>query len=290
MPGLLFVGTEFSFYFTMDSGETWTEMNAGLPPISVKDMAIQERENDIVLATFGRGFYILDDYTPLREMARNPDIRERDAHIFPVADALMYIPARGKNRQGSSFYKSENPEFGATFTYYLKEVPQTLKQERREEEKALFENREPIPQLSRDQLRKEEAEEDPYLVFAIRDESGEGIRKLYKKASAGLSRITWDLRYASSDPVSASVPRRGDTSSGDGVSSSEPGLLIMPGTYSMELYMVARGEVTGLVDPVTFQTRLLSHATLPVKDHEGLVAFQRAVDCFVHAVCSRIER
>ncbi len=289
VPGLLFAGTEFGVYVTLDGGETWSGLPSGMPTISVKDMAIQERENDLVVATFGRGFYILDDYTPLREMARDQALTEKEAHIFPVEEALMYIQTGGKYGQGSSFYKSPNPPFGATFTYYLKEVPKTLKEQRRETEKELFKEKQPIPQPGRERLREEEAEEAPYLVFAIRDASGNGIRKLYKKASKGINRISWDLRFSSTNPVTLSSPG-GSGSSGSGgsfgsagssggekVTSSEPGLLAMPDTYSVELHMVARGEVTQLAEPVEFNATLLKHATLPAKDPAALVAFQREV-------------
>jgi len=271
VPGLLFVGTEFGFYFSIDGGGAWTKLTSGMPTIAVRDMTIQERENDLVLATFGRGFYILDDYTPLRELAMNSDILEQPSYIFPVEDALMYIQTGGKSSQGSDFYESKNPEFGATFTYFLKEVPKTLKAERQEKEKELFEEKKPIPQPTREELRLEEAEEDPYLVFVIRDDSGEGIRKLYTKASEGISRISWDLRYSSTNPVTAV------NSGSDKVTSSSSGLLAMPGTYSVELYMVAGGDVSKLVEPVTFKAALLNQATLPAKNEKALVAFQKEV-------------
>jgi len=268
VPGLLFVGTEFGFYFTIDGGEAWTKLTSGMPTIAVRDMAIQEQENDLVLATFGRGFYILDDYTPLRELAMEQAILDRQAHLFPVADALMYIRTGGKYGQGSSFFTSKNPEFGATFTYYLKEVPKTLKAERKEKEKELFKEKKPIPQPAREALRLEEAEEAPYLVFAIRDASGAGIRKLYKKASKGLNRISWDLRYSSTRPVSAV------TSKSEKVGTSSGSTLAMPGEYSVELYLVSKGEVSKLVDAVPFRAELLNQATLPAKNYQEVVDFQ----------------
>lgn len=271
VPGLLFVGTEFGFYFSIDGGEAWTKLTSGLPTIAVRDMVIQEQKNDLVLATFGRGFYILDDYTPLRELAMNQEILEKAWHIFPVADALMYIQTGGKYGQGSSFYKAKNPDFGATFTYYLKEVPRTLKAERKEKEKELFKNKEPIPQPSREELRMEEAEEAPMLIFTIYDEDGNAIRKLSKKASKGVSRTTWNLRYPSTRPVSA-----GSGSGGRGGSGGS-GLLVMPGSYSVGIDMLEKGELTAMVEPAPFEAKLLQHATLPVKDYGELVAFQKEV-------------
>ena len=183
----------------------------------------------------------------------------------------MYIKNRGKSGQGSTFFSSKNPEFGATFTYFLKDVPKTLKAERQEREKELFKEKKPIPQPMRHQLKLEESEEAPYLVFAIRDASGAGIRKLYTKASKGLSRINWDLRYSSTRPV------RAVSEASEKVESSSSGTLAMPGEYSVELYMVARGEVSQMVEAVPFKAKLLSQATLPAKNPKEVAEFQAEV-------------
>nr|MDA3822844.1 hypothetical protein [Bacteroidales bacterium] len=138
IQNLLFAGTEFSFYFSLDAGKEWTQLKSGLPAIGVRDMVIQERENDIVLATFGRGFYVLDDYTPLRELAIQAEIKNSEAHIFDIPNAKMYSQTGAKYGQGSTYYKAKNPEFGAVITYFVKEVPSTLKKERQEKEKELI--------------------------------------------------------------------------------------------------------------------------------------------------------
>ena len=271
VAGLLFAGTEFGFYFTLDAGESWTRFTAGMPTISIRDIAIQERDHDLVVATFGRGFYILDDFTPLRELAQDKTILDKKAHLFEISDALMFVQGGGKYGQGSSFYKAENPGFGSTFTYYIKEVPRTLKAERKEKEKALFKEKLPIPQPDREQLRAEEAEEAPYLVFAIRDASGAGVRKLYTKSCEGVNRIAWDLRYSSNNPVSKG------SSEGEEISSSVSGLLAMPGAYSVEIYQVTRDGVTQLTEPEPFNAVLLNQFSLPVRDREALIAYQSEV-------------
>jgi len=272
VPGLLFVGTEFGFYFSIDGGGAWTKLTSGMPTIAVRDMTIQEQKKDLVLATFGRGFYILDDYTPLRELAMNKQILEKAWHIFPVADALMYIQTGGKYGQGSNFFTSKNPDFGATFTYFVKEVPKTLKAERKEREKELFKEKKPIPQPSREELRAEEAEEAAQLIFTIYDEDGNAIRKLTKKASKGVNRTTWDLRYPSTRPISAS-----SGGSGRGGRSGGSGLLVMPGTYSVGIDMLEKGDVIAMVEPASFEAKLLQHASLPAKDYKEVVAFQKEV-------------
>ena len=88
-PNLLFLGTEYGVYVSVDQGEKWHKFSAGLPTISVRDLAIQKRENDLVLATFGRSFYVLDDYSPLREI--NAESIAKDAMLFKPRKALQYL-------------------------------------------------------------------------------------------------------------------------------------------------------------------------------------------------------
>ena len=87
---LLFVGTEFGAYFSTNGGDNWTKIS-GLPTIAVLDLDIQKRENDLVAATFGRGFYVLDDYTPLRDLSA--ELIKKEAHLFPIKNALLYVPS-----------------------------------------------------------------------------------------------------------------------------------------------------------------------------------------------------
>jgi hypothetical protein len=257
---------------SLDGGGEWTELGSGLPTISVRDIAIQERDNDLAIATFGRGFYILDDYSSLRQLAADKSISEKEGHIFEIADAFMYAQTGGKYGQGSNFYYSKNPEFGATFTYYLKEVPETLKAQRKEKEKALFEDKQPIPQPTRDMLRAEAQEVEPYLVFSVYDEFGAVVRKLEKNAAKGLNRVTWNLRYDTFRPVSTS-----STSGRSRSGSDSGGLFAMPGNYSVGMELVAAGEVNTLSDPVPFKAVLLHNATLPAENREALVDFQKEV-------------
>jgi len=268
-PDLLFAGTEFGIFFTIDGGMIWTQLKNGIPTVAVRDIAIQERESDLVLATFGRGFYILDNYSPLRSV--NEEILDTNAHIFPIKDALMYIQSRGRYGQGSAFYTAKNPEFGATFTYYLSEVPKTLKAERKEKEKKLVKEKEPIPIPTMEELRAEENEIKPYLIFTIKDNNGNIINRLRKSPSKGINRVTWNLRYPSTYPVSIKDNKF------DPLRSGGSGLLVMPGKYSVTLSQVAGGEENFLAGPEEFVARPLNNTTLPAEDREQLVAFQNEV-------------
>jgi hypothetical protein len=90
-PELLFAGTEFGVFFTVDGGDRWVELTGGVPTIPFRDLVIQRRENDLVGATFGRGFYVLDDYTVLREVTEERLAEE--ATLFPIRPAWWYLPA-----------------------------------------------------------------------------------------------------------------------------------------------------------------------------------------------------
>jgi len=265
-PNLLFAGTEFGIFFSPNSGEKWIQFKAGIPTNAVRDMVIQERENDLVLATFGRGFYILDDYSPLREISK--EFFDKEAHMFPIKKALMYIETGGMYGQGSTYYSAENPSFGATFTYYLKDVPQTKKQIRKKKEKEFFEKGERIPQPSYEELQAEEKELKPHLIFTIYDEDGNEVKKIQKNASKGINRLTWDLKYSSPFPVSI----RGGKF--DPVRDNGSSILVMPGKYKVAVDLYHDGNFKRLIEPVEFETEVLKNTTLPADKREELVAFQ----------------
>jgi photosystem II stability/assembly factor-like uncharacterized protein len=265
---LLFVGTEYGIYFSNTGGKIWTQLKNGLPTISVKDIAIQKRESDLVLATFGRGFYVLDDYSQLR--STTPELLEKDAHIFSIKDALMYIqsdPLTGDDQgwQGDNFYHASNPPFGATFTYYIKEAMKTLKQKRKDEEKDAAKNKTDIKIPSYEESRNEVDEEAPTILFTIKDEAGNVVRKLKGDNAEGINRITWDLRYSALDPVNSS-------SANDGKNSA---WFVMPGKYSVTMSKRVDGVETQIAGPVDFICKPLGTPTFPTKDRKALVAFQQ---------------
>lgn len=266
---LLFAGTEFGVFFSIDGGMEWVQMKSGIPTIAVRDMTIQEREEDLVLATFGRGFYILDDYSPLRELASNNKILDTKAHIFKIADALMFLQEGGKYGQGATLFHAPNPDFGATFTYYFEDTPKTLKQMRKEKEKELFEEKQPIPQPDFDELRKEENEIPPYLLFTVTDEEGNVVRKITQKPSKGINRLTWDLRYDSPYPV----PMQKDEFSP--FTESRGGMLAVPGTYKVSMDIIVRDSVRPIVEPVSFETEILKNSTLPRQDAQRIRGFNK---------------
>lgn len=264
---LLFTGTEMGFYFSVDGGSHWVKLGSGLPDIAVRDIAIQEREKDLVIATFGRGFYIVDDYSPLRDITLET-IENEKAIIFPIKDALMYIRnGSGRYGTGSGYYQSKNPDFGAVFTYYLKDVPKSLKSKRLKKEKSLFKEGKPIPQPTKEILDAEKNETGPYLIFTIKDDQGNIVRNMYKKPSKGMARFNWDMRYNSIRPIWLKDDKF------DPLKSGGTSMRVLPGKYSVSMAMYHNGEIEQLAGPVEFNTVVLNNTILPDPDPIGTKEF-----------------
>ena len=269
-PDLLFAGTEFSFHFSLDGGIEWTKFANGLPDIAVRDIVIQEREKDLVIATFGRGFYVLDDYSALRDLDADK-LKNDEAILFPVKDALMYVQQGNRYGTGSGVYQAKNPDFGATFTYYLKEVPKSLKSKRLKKEKELFKNGEPIPQPSKETLDEEKAERGPYLKFVIKSTNGDIVKTFYKSASKGISRANWDLRYQSPGAVNLKGDKFNPTKN------NGSSFRALPGGYTVAFSMFHNGEEKHLAGPVSFEAVVLNNSTLPAQDKLALDSFYKNV-------------
>ncbi|MCB0533629.1 MAG: glycosyl hydrolase [Lewinellaceae bacterium] len=273
---LLFCGTEFGVFFSPDGGQNWVQLKAGLPTIAVRDIEIQRRENDLVLGTFGRSFYILDDYSPLRNLQK--ETFDKDVAIYPVKDAWMFIPSkplglRDKGHLGSSYFLAENPPVGAVFTYWLKEDIKTLQDKRREAEKAMAEKKEAAYYPDAEAMRAEDNQPDPYLLFTITDADGEVVRHIKAPAKKGLKRLVWDFRYNTPAPVTGRFTPAPDQLFGG----SELGHLALAGTYNVAVFKYEDGVLSPLAGPVSFQTKSLNNATLPAKDQRDYLDFCKKI-------------
>ena len=274
-PEMLFAGTEFGVFFSMNGGLSWNQLKGGLPTIAVRDIEIQQRENDLVVATFGRGFYVLDDYSPLRNMSRAE--LQKAAHIFPIKKALMYIEttplgARGKGFQGESYWTAPNPKPGAVFTYYLKDDIKTLKEKRQLTENDKIKKGEPFFYPTIDSLRLEDAQPEPYLLFTVSDESGNSVRRLKAPAKKGLNRITWDFREDATNAVSFTAFDETNV-----FSSGAKGIFALPGSYTVSLTKFEDGRFTELVPKQAFVTEALNMSALPAGDKKTVSDFGKKV-------------
>lgn len=266
---LLFCGTEFGFYFSIDGGQKWVKLTAGLPTIAIRDIALQARESDVVVATFGRSFYVLDDYSVLRNL-KEEDL-EKEAHVFDIKDAWHYVETnpiglRGKSSMGASYFTSPNPDFGAIFTYYIKESRKTAKQERKEKENKLDKDGKDVPWISIEEMRKEELEEKPFLLFVIRDAEGNEVNRIRKSVSKGIHRVSWNLRRASTSPIKLSKGKAGRYSNPD------DGYLVKPGKYNVQLLRIDNGEITQLSEKREFVVKSLNENAVP-SDPEKMEVF-----------------
>jgi photosystem II stability/assembly factor-like uncharacterized protein len=288
-PNLLFIGTEFGLYFTADGGKKWVQLKGNMPTIAVRDLAIQRRENDLVVGTFGRGFYVLDDYTPLR--AVKPETLVKEAELFPTKDALMYIRSvplglPGKSMQGESFYTADNPPFGATFTYFLKDALKTRRQLRQDAEKEAEKKKLALTYPSKDDLRAEEEEEAPAIILTVADAGGRVVRRLAGPAAAGMNRVTWDLR----DPSVVLPPPRPPSAEEENPFADPPGgPLVMPGKYTVSLSKRVGGVTTQLAGPQSFEVVVDGAATVAAADRASLVEFQQKVARLQRAVSGTLQ-
>jgi photosystem II stability/assembly factor-like uncharacterized protein len=266
-PNLLFCGTEFALYVTRNGGKTWLRIRDGLPTIQVKDLVIQKHNNDLIVGTFGRGIYVIDDYSHLRTFT--PDLLDKDAHIFPPADAVLFAPSAqyggsGKAFQGASFYTADNPPFGATFLVHLKDSLKTLRQQRKEaEERAAKEKKDP-PYPSLEELRAEAEEEPPTVTLTVTDDEGNVLATLSCPTTAGLHRVTWGLREA-----------------GGGVA--------VPGTYKATLGKRVGGKYSELAGPVEFKVVPDTLAPLTAEQFAEIAAFNKQVRSLQRALSATTE-
>lgn len=282
-PELLFVGTEFGAFFTIDGGTKWFKLAGGMPTIAVRDLDIQRRENDLIVGTFGRSIYILDDYSPLRSVSE--EILKAGPILFPIKDAWRYVERsrlgdyNGRGSQGASYYAAMNPPYGAVFTFYLPEKIMSRQELRKnaeqEDEKAGKAYRYP----TLDELRAEDRQREPGVYMTICDEAGEVVRRFPVSREKGLHRTSWDMRYPAVTPPVIDLPT-------DHPPFSRPpaGPLVPPGTYSAMLVQVVDGNLTPLTPAQKFDVVPLELATFAAKDRSAVLAFHKKLARLQRAV------
>lgn len=284
-PNLLFVGTEFGLFYSQDGGGSWTQLKTKFPTIGVRDLEIQRRENDLVIGTFGRSIYVLDDYTPLRTSASA--VSSAEATLFDVRDPWLYVvgdlwgtygSAEGSN--GDNFWHAENPPFGAVFTYTLRDGLKTSGEARRKAERDIEKEGGDTPYPSWDTLRSEDREDAPAIVFTITDAAGNVVRRMTAPHTKGLHRVAWDLRYESPDPIDLN-PGQASIFAGESA-----GPLVVPGAYTVAMGKRINGIVTPLGVPKTFTVKALENSPELATDRAAVLAFQQETAELDRAVSS----
>ena len=244
---LLFAATEFGIYTSLNGGKSWQILD-GAPTISFRDLTIQKRENDLVAASFGRGFFILDDYSALREFTK--DNLNQKGKLFTPRAAKWFVPRSKIGNTGADYYFAKNPKYGAVFTYHLADDYKTAEKIRRDKEIELNKRNANINFPGWEALDAEREEEPAHVILTIQDKEGNVINKISKRASDGSHRIAWDFSHFNHYPVSESTRY------------SRSGALAKPGFYQASLALVKNGEVTPLDGPVSFEVKAIREGVL----------------------------
>ncbi len=268
---LLFLGTEYGVYFSLNKGANWHKL-AGAPTIAFRDIKLQRRDNDLVGASFGRGIYVLDDYSALRSIAQEGFGKQ--AELFPVRDAWWYIPsvpgqAEGMPTMGSDSYRTPNPEFGATLTYYLPDALKTPKQIRQDAEQSLREAGRDVAFPGWETLTREAQQAKPRILLLVSDADGEPIRWIPAANKKGTHRATWDLRLPAPDAVELSTPEFQPPWVDD-----PQGPMAAPGEYTVQLFSINDAVAQPLGQAQSFRVRPVRSAA-DGADYAEVAAFQR---------------
>jgi photosystem II stability/assembly factor-like uncharacterized protein len=225
---LLFLGTEFGFYMSLDRGKEWIKWSSGFPTVPVRDLAVQPRDNDLIVGTHGRSIYILDDISFLREI--DSTVLSRPVYLFKPADAYQFrrSDASAYSTRGDTEFMGQNRDYGVLITYYYNSEEKSSG-ERSEVEREVRERRE-----NRESLEEKGggAEGKTGLKIEILDEQGKVINELKTVAKKGINRIAWDLREKP-DPMPDVFP----SSMSRRLSRLRRGLLVLPGTYTVRLQL-----------------------------------------------------
>jgi len=244
-PDLLFVGTEFGLYISTDAGENWIKFTAGLPTVSVMDMAIQTRENDLVLGTHGRAAYVIDDYSGLRNLSAK-DFKAR-LKILSVSPGQQYTANQTPSTRftGSGEFRADNEPYGVMLTFIASgnDLPNPDKKAERARKIAL---RKAAAESSRKEAagKKSPAEKDskdskpPKLSVTVKDAEGTVIRSYKTTVEQGINRLVWAMRRDGIKPVSSEDHKDSD----DGLPA---GPVVMPGKYEIT---IALGDTTASTD------------------------------------------
>jgi len=264
---LLFLGTEFGVYFTNNGGDEWIKLKGGLPNISVRDIAIQKNENDLVLGTFGRGIYVLDDYSSLRTF----NSKAMNSELFTPRNGYWYKQKRilgggRKAAQGDNYFVADNPPFGIEFTYYLNDKILSKNKIREKNEKKSEKENQIIEVPNWEILENEKKEINPAIWIFIYSDNNI-IKKVKAKNKKGLSRVSWNLSSESQSTISKK-----------NFNKEESGSMVNPGEYSAQLFKQIEGEYISISDKKTFKVDQISEGALEGVSIEQISQFRQKLN------------
>ena len=213
---LLFAGTEFGLFISVNGGKNWVLPGGNLPRVPVDDIVVNARDNDLILGTHGRSIIILDDIAFLEKL--DESAINSEAGFFPMREAVEFYETRILPSPGASKFAGPNPDYGASITYYLKADPPKPDKPAADKEKS---------EKSGEKPKEEKA---PTVKILILDGEGRTVRELEGPDRKGFNRISWDLRYP--------LPFKSEGE--EGWFGPIKGRLVLPGEYTAKL--VARNQ------------------------------------------------
>ena len=272
-PNLLFVGTEFGMFYSLDAGSNWSKFKK-VPTIPIRDLEIHEGEDDLVAASFGRGFYIVDDYSPLREYSK--PIESKVAHLFSVKSSYQYIVAAPeKTATGHNFFTSPNPPYGVKLSYYLGNSVQSNFEERQRAESNKFKRGEIIDYPTAEKLEAEAKEKTPKIYLTITDSEGGVVRRISSNKNKGYHENYWDLRTFSQRNISEE--------------NNYSGPLVPPGSYNVHLEKFEDDKLEKLTDSYSFDIIQIGSKSSQ-EEREHLFNFQLNFDKLITGVNKLVDQ
>jgi photosystem II stability/assembly factor-like uncharacterized protein len=225
-PRVIFVGTEFGLYVSIDGGENWTKWKSGYPTVSTMDLAIQPKEQDLVIGTFGRAVYVLDDIRPLRELARRgTDILDQPLHVFGPPDAVLArMKFAGGFGSGDAEFSGSNRPYGARISFVVT-PPDTAKTKEQKDEKKKTDKAKDSGFGSPDTAKVE--------VLTMK---GELLRTFKTAVKKGINQTVWGLDRKSERMPSMPKPEPGAPEPG--------GWDVMPGSYRVRVTYLKSSDST----------------------------------------------
>ncbi len=287
MKGLLFAGTEFGLFVSFDDGERWQAMRGGLPTISIRDIAIHPEMDDLIVGTFGRGIFVLDDYSALRSI--NAPMLRAEATMLPMRASYLFtqdspLGGNGVSFQGASHYFANNPPVGATFTYHLRAAYRAARQTRETREQGLNRSGADVPFPGWDALKAEQDEEVPAVEVEITDASGAVISRFNGGNSTGTNRVTWNMRWPAVTPVGGAAQGGGGGGGGGAGAGAGAGANaalggngphVVPGTYRVQLFKRVAGARAAITQPMNFEVQMLPNSPITIADRQRAVEYHR---------------
>ena len=274
---LFFLATEFGIFSTLDAGEKWFKLGGGLPTISFRDLEIQKREGDLVGASFGRSFWVLDDYAWMRGVT--PELMKDEFHLFPIRRAFWFVPTdpRGgvKGFEGDASFNADNPENGAVIRYFVREGFESKKQRRKKAEAKIRAAKGDVAVPSFEDLQAEEDEIPPRQYVEIVDKDDNVVARRDLSIAKGIHTVTWNLRYEGLGPSLGGGP------------------MVAPGEYTARAYRFEDGQAKEIGEPVAFQVESIVDPTLPMQDRTEVIAFIKEMAEFAnrnYAVTQRFSK